>query len=807
MTPDLARILIVDDEEANMRALYETLRDHGYDAEGFTTGEEALAALRARQFDVLLTDLMMPGMDGVELLAAAIKIDAHIVGVLMTGQGTIETAVRAMQAGALDYVLKPLKMSALLPVLARAVAVRQLRLEILELRNTVAIHELNQAIAHTLDANVLLDKVAEAVLAQFEADEASIMLLAEDGKSLLVAAARGGRRDTLLGTRVPNGTGIAGHVVAHRKPMVLQGEATEAGITPPYPHPEIQTGLCMPMMTRNKLVGVLNVNYTQRPRTIPFGQIQVLSIFANTAAAGIEAARLYEDERRTHTRYSQILNMAADGIISIDQEQRIVLFNFGAEKMFGYGPEEVLGEPLAVLLPEGMAETHRGHVEGFGRGPDRSRAMAPRARLVGRRKDGALLNVEVSISKHSEKGEVLYTAIVRDVTERATLEDQLRQAQKMEAVGQLTGGIAHDFNNILTVVIGNAEAMGGAFPADTPHQEDLAELLGAAKRGATMVARLLQFSRRGTLSMRPVHAGAVVSDLSTMLRRLLPETIRFEFADATDPSDTVLADGGAIEQVLVNLCTNARDAMPNGGSLRIECERTWLDEGYHATHPWVTPGAYVSVAVTDTGMGMDEETRQRMFEPFFTTKPAGEGTGLGMAMVYGLLKQHNGMAHVYSELGQGTTVKLYFPAATEIESDTPALRLSDGTAAAEGTETILLAEDEPGIRRVTKRALEGKGYRVLVAGDGEEALELYGTHRDEVALVISDLVMPKLGGRQLAQALRKEGSQVPILFTSGYSAESASGAAKLPPGVEFLQKPWTVTDLLALVRKLLDEQS
>lgn len=395
--------------------------------------------------------------------------------------------------------------------------------------------------------------------------------------------------------------------------------------------------------------------------------------------------------------------------------------------------------------------------------------------------------------------------ILTDITERKLLEDQLRQAQKMEAVGQLTGGLAHDLNNILTVVIGNAEVMADALPADAALQEDLTELLAAAKRGAMMISRLLQFSRRGMLAMRPVRPGAVVRDLGAMLRRLLPETVRLELADATGDSDMVLADKGAMEQMLMNLCTNARDAMPEGGTLRIECERTLLDEGYHATHPWVTPGAYVSVAVTDSGTGMDEETKRKLFEPFFTTKPASKGTGLGMAMVYGLMKQHKGMVHVYSEPGQGTTIKLYFPAAPEPALEAAAPRgVIDPKQVAGGTETILLAEDEPAIRRTTKRALEGKGYTVLMAEDGEEALELYGEHKDRIALLISDLVMPKLGGRQLVDALRQEGSRVPILFTSGYSPGSGYRNGEFPAGVEFLQKPWTLTDLLVRVRELLD---
>jgi diguanylate cyclase (GGDEF)-like protein/PAS domain S-box-containing protein len=431
----LARVLIVDDEAAQMRALRDTLRDQGYETAGFTTGEGALRALREEQFDLLLTDLMMPGMDGVALLAAAVKIDPQLVGILMTGKGTIETAVQAMQAGALDYILKPFKVSAILPVVARAVSVRRLRLENLDLRNTVAIHELNQAIAHTLDPNVLLDKIADAALAQFEADEASIMLLADDGRFLYVAAIRGERRDALLGERVPIGEGIAGWVAARREPLVLEGEIKDPRLAPRHPRAEIQSALSMPLITRNKLIGVINVNCTRKRRTFAAGQIKVLGIFTNAAAAGIEAARLYEDQRRADARYREVLHMAADGIVSIDDEQRIVVFNGGAENLFGYRAEEVLGRPLNTLLPAEAAEAHRLHVRSFGQGPDRSRQMGARdQRLFGRRKDGTLFHAEVGISKRSEHDKKLYTAVVRDITQRVQQEERIARLTRIHTV-------------------------------------------------------------------------------------------------------------------------------------------------------------------------------------------------------------------------------------------------------------------------------------------------------------------------------------------------------------------------------------
>ena len=430
----LARILIVDDDLASLRALSETLRDQGYETNGFTTGEEALRALREGQFDLLLSDLAMPQMDGVTLLTQALKIDSHLVGILMTGRGTIETAVQAMKAGALDYVLKPIRLAAILPVLERAVGIRRLRVENLELRNTVAIHELTQAIAHTLDPGILLDKIADTALAEFEADEASVMLVSEDGQNLYVAAVRGGQRDVLLGARLPINEGIAGWVAHHREPRILEGAIKDTGLVSPFPRPEITSALCMPMVTRGKLIGVLNVNFTHRRGTFQPGQVKVLAIFTSAAAAALDAARSYDDRRKADARYREVLNMAADGIISIDEQHHIAVFNNGAEDIFGYRAEEVIDKPLDILLPAGLAGTHRHHVRSFGQGATQSRTIAGRDRLFGRRKDGALINIEVSISKRKENDSIRYTAVVRDITQRVRQEDKIMRLTRIQRI-------------------------------------------------------------------------------------------------------------------------------------------------------------------------------------------------------------------------------------------------------------------------------------------------------------------------------------------------------------------------------------
>jgi PAS domain S-box-containing protein len=392
--------------------------------------------------------------------------------------------------------------------------------------------------------------------------------------------------------------------------------------------------------------------------------------------------------------------------------------------------------------------------------------------------------------------------VSRDATERRTTEIQLRQSQKMEAVGQLTGGIAHDFNNLLTVIGSNAELVARTLPPGSEALDDITELRSAVTRGATMIAQLLKFSRQGMVARRTINLGDAFTGMTQMLRRLLPESVQLTATAEPDPL-MVSADPGALEQIVMNLCTNARDAMPDGGSLRIAVHQTTIDRGYNATQPWIRPGTYACVEVTDSGTGMDEATRLRVFEPFFTTKSAGAGTGLGMAMVYGLMKEHDGLVNIYSELGKGTVVRLYFPIVTApVESG--GAQKDSALNARGGSETILLVEDDPAIRRASRRALEGRGYHVLDASDGEIALDILRNGGHNVSLVISDLVMPNLGGRQLAEAMRADGMEIPILIMSGYADTPTYRNADLPAGVEFLHKPWTLSDLFVKVRTLLD---
>jgi PAS domain S-box-containing protein len=1461
----LGQILVVDDEVELKNALVEMLNAQGYDAQGCTSGCNALEALRAQNFDVLLSDLMMPEMDGVALLGRALEIDQNLVCIIMTGQGTIQTAVDAMKVGAFDYVLKPFRLQALLPVLTRAINMRRLSQENLHLRETVAIYELCQTIAFTLDRQTLLGKLADAALQQSEADELSILLLASDGSELYVAAIRGENRSRLLGERIPLKQGISSWVARERTPLLLKGQVNDARFVAMWPRADIRSAISVPLQVAGKLVGIINVNNVSSPRPFTLGQMKALTILASTAAAALESTSLYERVRRAEQNYRSIFENAVEGIfqstpeghfvtvnpsmsrllgydspqevietitdithqlyvdpvrraeadrlqeergiihdfefeayrkdgekiwlslnrrsvrnengvelyregsvediterkraeealraseaelraifaamtdvilvldaegryqkiaptdpsylfkppadllgkrlhevfpkeevdfflshigraldegqmhrveyslqisgtevwfdgsvspmskdsviwiarditerkqaeamlreseeqyrnivetanegvwlinneactgyvnqqmaamlgytvaemlgrpvfdfifpadrayaeqkiaerqhdtsdtnefrlrrkdgsaivtlynaaptknqagevvgslsmviditerkraedalreseeryrvvaetatdviITIDESSKILFANGAVEKVFGYAVSELLGRQITILMPEYLRHVHeagvgrfvqtgRKHINweavelpglhksgreipleiSFGqfskggvrfftgiardiserkrveamqvrraaqmalrsdinaalaesnvplqrilelcveaivphlgaafariwtlnKGEDMLELQAsagthihidgpqarvpigafwvglvaekrapyitndvqadPRARdkewgvlegmiafagyplivedrLVGvigmfagqrleddildalasvadiisqgierkraeeellqseqryrllfernpqpmwvfdleklsflevneaaihhygysreefltmtikdirlpedvskllanisritpqyeeagtwkhRKKDGTIIDVEITAHELTFYGRPAQMVLAYDVTERTVLEEQLRQSQKMEAVGQLAGGVAHDFNNLLTVITGYSDLALRRLDNKSPIRSSLEEIKKAGERAASLTRQLLAFSRKQVLQPKMLQLNAIVADVDKMLRRLIGEDI--DPLTLLEPSlGQIKADPGQIEQVILNLAVNARDAMPQGGKLTIETANVYLDNQYARRHMVIQPGHYVMLAVSDTGCGIDAETQVRMFEPFFTTKEHGKGTGLGLSTVYGIVKQSGGHLWVYSEVGKGTTFKIYLPrvdGVTERDEarDTPA-------ELPQGRETVLLTEDEEQVRQMIRTILEMGGYRVLEASGGEEALTLYEQHEGQIDLIMTDVVMPGISGRELAQSLETLHPGIKVLYMSGYTDDAIVRHGLLDQEIAFLQKPFTPDALMRKVREVLD---
>jgi two-component system cell cycle sensor histidine kinase/response regulator CckA len=419
-----------------------------------------------------------------------------------------------------------------------------------------------------------------------------------------------------------------------------------------------------------------------------------------------------------------------------------------------------------------------------------------------RRCDGGIVSMRLHLRQLSTSQDPdAFEGIAEDVTELRALERQLRQAQKFEAVGQLAGGVAHDFNNVIGAILGWAE-LGFEQSRDNPAvAERFSRIREQADRAATLTRELLAFARRQVLQPRAVDLNAVAGGLASLLDKVIGKNIEFKFLSA--PLDSVKADPTQIEQALMNLCLNAQDAMPDGGRLVIETDMVELDEPYCRFYPYVTPGRYAVIAVSDTGIGMDAETRERIFEPFFTTKERGKGTGMGLATVYGIVKQHGGFLHVYSEPAHGSLFRVYLPVMEEALIDGSAAKTPRSSLAEmRGTETILFADDHESIREMARQTLTALGYRVLSACDGEEALRL--CEHEVPALAILDLIMPKLGGPAVAAKLAGRFAEMRVLFTSGYSAASDGGPAEGANG-RYLQKPYSPTALAHLVREILDE--
>jgi signal transduction histidine kinase len=418
-----------------------------------------------------------------------------------------------------------------------------------------------------------------------------------------------------------------------------------------------------------------------------------------------------------------------------------------------------------------------------------------------RRKDGTTFPVEVSARRIAVEGLEFRQAIIRDTTERSKLQEQLQQSQKMESIGRLAGGVAHDFNNILTVITGYTSFVLEALRDDDPLRGPINEIQGAGQRAASLTHQLLAFSRKQVIDPKLINLNDTILDVCKMLQRLVGEDI--DVVSTLDPNvGRILADPNQIQQVLMNLAANARDAMPNGGTLMIETHNVEIGEAYVAAHAGTAAGPYVLLTVTDTGLGMDDAVRRQIFEPFFTTKPQGQGTGLGLAMVYGTVKQSGGWIWVYSEPGRGTTFKIYLPRSSgEGESDAnPPVQVAVDLR---GSETLLIVEDQHDVRRLAVQILERRGYRVLQAATPSEALQLCQSTYERIDLLITDVVMPGMNGRDLAVQLLAQRPSVKVLYMSGYTENIIGHQGILDRGVAYISKPFTPVALAEKVREVL----
>jgi PAS domain S-box-containing protein len=538
----------------------------------------------------------------------------------------------------------------------------------------------------------------------------------------------------------------------------------------------------------------LEKRVSERTADLAASRLAALNMMEDAVAARQSA----EHAQAELARLGAAVQQTADSIVITDVEGRIEYVNPAFERITGYSRDEALGQnPRILKSPKNDPAVYRDLWETITSG------NVWVGQLINRKKDGSDYTERVTISAvHDEAGRIVnYIAVKQDTTAQAQLEEQLRQSQKLEAIGQLAGGVAHDFNNLLTVIGGYSSILLGKLPADSPHRASVEEIKKAGDRAGALTRQLLAFSRKQILQPKVLNLNTVVTDLEKMVRRLIGEDI-----DVLTIKSPVLgqirADPGQIEQVLLNLIVNARDAMPQGGKLTIETRNVILSE--EAAQRRAAPaGSYVTFSVSDTGQGMDAAIQPRIFDPFFTTKGSGKGTGLGLATVYGIVKQSGGHIWVYSEVGSGSVFKIFLPRLDQPpESELEAV----AKEVPHGTELILLVEDEDQVRAILQHILEEQGYHVLAASNGAEALVLAQEPNRDIRLMITDVVMPQMGGRELAEQILVTRPLLPVLFMSGYTDDAIVRLGLLDQKINFIQKPFDSAAVARKVREVLDQR-
>jgi len=555
--------------------------------------------------------------------------------------------------------------------------------------------------------------------------------------------------------------------------------------------------LGVPLKTPKATIGVLVVQHYENENAYDLRDLEFLSSVGGHIALAIERRRAEDALRKNEEMFRLLFNNNPLPTWVLDRETlQFLEVNEAAVQQYGYSRDEFRN---MSLLDVDHAEENEKRFEHFRRWGGDGRYHG---NWKHRKKDGKLLEVESVSHELNYDGRRVRLVVAQDTSARHLLEQQFRQAQKMEAVGRLAGGVAHDFNNLLMVIKGHTELLRNAMPPMDPSSKKIEHIERAADRATSLTRQLLAFSRMQVLQPHVMNLNEVVEDMGRLLPRLIGEDVELEIRTAKNLG-AIKADASQMEQVIMNLVVNARDAMPDGGRLLIETSNQELDSAYNVVHPVVRQGRYILLAVSDNGTGMDAETQAHIFEPFFTTKPQGKGTGLGLATVYGVVKQSGGFIWVYSELDKGTSFKIYLPRVDQPVAKSGTTQFA--TEVPRGSETILLAEDEQDVREVAREFLESGGYTVIEARDGAEALRLVETHEGTIGLLITDMVMPGMNGQELAGRLQQKRAGVRTLYMSGYSERAAAESAQGGSAIPLLTKPFSRSALLRAVHEILKQ--